>query len=426
MHGGKRIRSTPLARQSLRFVMAITAVAVLVGGCGDTIPGNARVATPDLSTLDTGKLPTEPATAPPNDNDTYGRVLESVRMAEYVPNPKTIDPDLVYGGSALLPTAGRAAAMVPELSLEPLVVYGMIAGYSVDGTDGGHHAPVPGKSKGLRLTVLHFRDESIARTAAGQLDAAHGNRNADTVAISVPGYDGAHSHWRPQVPEQVSTLAHGPFVIVTDVIGQTTDAAALTALTTAALSAQLPLLDSFTPTASDKLSTLPLDTDGMLRRLLHPSAKWTYPTAYAGDVPGNSTWFERANGSGVVYGERGTGHLFGRAPKSAEERQKPANIELAAFVNDWWLLRFDTAASARKEHARVSEYVKAHVTTVSPPDRVPDSSCFLDPNLPDEDRDTRYFCLVLDGRYWAQVTAPDERTVKQRAAAQYALLVRSR
>lgn len=423
------MRGSPRMPWRARLCAAALLLAGLLSGCdAAVVAGTERVSTPDLGSLDIGESRTTPPEVPPNDNDTYGRVIESARLAEAVINPYKIDPALAYGGSTLLPTSGRTSVLAPEIALTPLANAGMIAGYSVTGTDvNSSKPPTLGQSKALRLTVLRFRTDTIARTAALQLSKAEATRGPEAVGLDVPGFADAYSHWRPQLSVAVTTLAHKSYVVVVWLADRAPDPAALARLTATALTAELPLLDSFEPTPPDKLSALSFDEDGMLRRLLHPnSSRWPYPVAYADGTAYDTTWFLFTHGSGVVYGPTGIGHLFGRNPETLAKSSGGDGVDRAAFINDWWLLRLLDATRARKMHNKVVEVSKVESDTVTAPNGVPDAACFRLRNVADDQRDTRYSCYVLDGRYWALVTAADEQTVRQRAAAQYALLVNSR
>ncbi|SUA78713.1 Uncharacterised protein [Nocardia otitidiscaviarum] len=419
--------SEPGGRTRLCARTAVTAAVLLsglLGGCAETVTGTERIATPDLSTLDVGELRTHPVTVPSNDNDTHGRVLESARLSEAVINPPDIDPALIYGTSTLLPTPGRVSVLAPEIAIEPIANFGMIAGYTVTGSDVTGQEPRVGEAKAMRFTVLSFRDDDIARMVAGRIDEADIARTPDAVRVHVPGHAGAYAHWRDRSPILFTTLAYRSFVIVVLAADRTRDEAALTTLTANALTAELPLLDAFEPTPPDKLSTMPFDDDAMLRRMLHPDEdRWPYPLADAnGTAQDDSSWPDEGWGSGVVYGPRGVSHLLGRSP---EGRDSPgAGVERAAFIGSRWLLRLSDPARARAMNVRLTN--TSQHEAVTPPSGVPDSACFRNPAVTDAQRESRYYCFVLDGRYWAIVSAADEPTVKQRAAAQYALLVNAR
>ncbi|WP_067544394.1 DUF7373 family lipoprotein [Nocardia crassostreae] len=414
------------ARRSATVATAVLLLAGLLGGCDTAvIAGTARVATPDVDALDAGAWQTTPPAVPPNDNDTHGRVIESARLGEAVAHPRDIDPALAYGGSILLPSAGRTSVLAPEIALEPVATHAMIAGYSVVGVD-GETVPVIGQAKAMRLTVLRFRDESIAASAAREIAAAAVARNTDSVALSIPGYATAYSHWQPQVPVATTTVAYRSYVIVVYVMDRAPDAAALGALTGAALTAELPLLDAFQATPPDELSALPLDGDDMLRRLLHPdSTKWPYPLAISSGRT-EAPWSGQLPGTGVVYGPRGLGHLFSHGPESGDQDKFSDEAERVAFIGMWWLVRTSDAIHARRLHLRWVTSANARHDSVAAPENIPDAACFRQREVRDAQRNTRFFCHVLDGRYWAVVAAADEQTMRQRAAAQYALLVNSR
>ncbi|WP_330182549.1 hypothetical protein OHB26_02140 [Nocardia sp. NBC_01503] len=420
------------ARRALRraatIAVSLTMLAGVLSGCGgEVVPGTPHAAQPALSGLDTGEVSTDQGAAPANDNDTYGRVLESVRLGEAVANPTDIDKDLVYGGSALLPTPGRTAVLAPEIALKPIAEFGMIAGYIVNGTDdpsGG--VPKFGESKALRMTVLSFREDPIARLVAGRIADSAAALSPDTRRVDIPGFADAFAVSRVRSPVLITAVAHRSFVVVTYVADRIPDTAALAGRTAATLAAELPLLDQFQPTAPDKLSAMPFDGDGMLRRLLHPDpVKWPYPSVGPNGTPAETTWFTFAPGSGVVYGPRAVSHLFGRGPATGEPARD--DVERAAFIGNWWLLRLPDEAHVTAMHTRVLAKTTANGDIpATAPEGVPGAACFRSKDATDNQRETRYHCYISDGRYWAVITAPDEKTVRQRAAAQYALLVKNR
>ncbi|HTQ21592.1 DUF7373 family lipoprotein [Mycobacterium sp.] len=60
------------------------------------------------------------------------------------------------------------------------------------------------------------------------------------------------------------------------------------------------------------------------------------------------------------------------------------------------------------------------------PDGLPDARCFEQkPAIWASDANYRYQCLVSFGRYVGHVWSSEEKDVRQRAAAQYAILVNS-
>ncbi|MRH89061.1 hypothetical protein GFY24_16670 [Nocardia sp. SYP-A9097] len=415
-------------RRTATIAASLTMLAGVLSGCGgEVVPGTAQPAKPKLPALDVGGVATEQQAAPANDNDTYGRVLESVRLGEAVIKPTDFDKDLVYGGSALLPTPGRTAVLAPEIALDPIAQYGMIAGYAVNGTDDPNAGgPAIGESKVLRMTVLSFREDPIARLVAGRIAAAAAALSPGTRRVDIPGFADAYAVSRVRSPVLITAMAHQSYVVVVYVADRTPDTAALGARTAAALTAELPLLDGFKPTAPDRLSAMPFDSDGMLRRLLHPDpAKWPYPAAGPTGTPAETTWFAFANGTGVVYGPRALTHLFGRRPATGEPNRD--DVDRAAFIGNWWLLRLPDETHVQAMHTRVLAAATSNGDTpTTAPEGVPDAACFRAKDATDNQRETRYRCYVSDGRYWALVTAQDEKTVRQRAAAQYALLLNNR
>ncbi|KAA8890378.1 hypothetical protein F3087_03520 [Nocardia colli] len=404
------------------FASAALLVGVL-SGC-DSVSGTAESTAPDLSGLDVGAFGGEPITEPHDGTESYGRIVESVRMAEGVLNPYDIDPAFAFGHPSLLPTPGDTTGILAEVARPVLTARGMISGYTVGGADrvDASFQPIIGQSKSLRITVVRLPDETAARTAAMEIEAADFAVSLDNIGVPIPKYGKALSHWRPQLPTLGVTVAHGPYVVTLFVTHPTTDLPAMTAIATATLDAELPRLDRFVPTPADKLAALPFDTDGMLRRAL-PSqpGHWPYPSITALDR-GTIAGYGGVHGaSGVVYGASGADQWTREVSAEGAKPDHPV-VDRMAVVDDRWLLRLQDPVRARKYFdTRAAEFAQAD-EALPAVQAVPDATCF-------RSRDNRmqfFYCQVLDGRYLANVYAPDEKTVRQMAAAQYALLVKTR
>ncbi|MEC3917974.1 DUF7373 family lipoprotein [Nocardia sp. CDC160] len=402
------------------FSVAIALICGLISGCGKT--GTAVPEVPDLQRLDVGDFGAEPLAEPADDDESYSRIIESARMGEGVVNPSDLDKSFSRAASAVLPTPNDTTGILADVARPVLASRGMIAGYSIGGYDrlGSDHQPIIGKTNSLRLTVLRFPDDTSARDAAAEIDTADFAVNPDNQPVAIPNYDGAHSHWRPQLPTLGVTAAHGSFVVALFITRPTTDLTVLTATATAALDAELPFLDKFTPTPADKLRALALDQDGMLRRSL-PSqrGKWPYPAVTPMDW-GTVAGYGRGHlVTGVVFGPSGADHKTRNTALDPVATGRPA-VERLAVVDGRWLSRWQDATRARRyfdlqaaENAKDEEIVPG-------PTGVPDAKCFRDRVGED------VFCQVMDGRYVAELGGHDAKTVLQQAAAQYALLVKTR
>ncbi|MBF6170494.1 DUF7373 family lipoprotein [Nocardia blacklockiae] len=395
---------------------------LLVAGCATD--GRPRPHYPDPHSLDAGAYGVEPLDVPENGNERYGRVLESVRMMEALADPVEIDPALTHGASATqatpLPTPATASVLLASPVRAVLEREKMLAGAEVDGTDVAPtgHGPVIGSARILTTMVLRFPDDDAARRAAKDIDAVDAAVSPDNVGVPVPGHLAAHAHWRPAVPTLAATLAEGPYVISLLVGHTTTDLNALNTLAAKAFAAQVPRLREFAATPADRLATLPLDPDGMVRRMV-PDAprRWSYPavTVLSQDV--NAGWNASVLGHGVVYGPRAA-WLAG----SRKKHDHP--IELRASNGFNVVDRFADAAAARRafEAATRKDRESGDMVPVPPSAGAVDTACW-ESLQPDELRQARFLCRVVYGRYTAALVARELTTAQQKIAAQYGLLV---
>ncbi|MBL1077838.1 hypothetical protein JK358_25880 [Nocardia sp. 2] len=371
----------------------------------------------DLTTLDTGRYSSRPLIAPTHGSEYHGRILESVRMMEAVAVPADIDPALTRHG-VVIPLATPPFAMVTlsDVMKPVLEKHNMMAGVATTGDDAEAYTADRSKQRTITLNILRFRDEETARQAARELDAADFTVSAENVAVDIPGYPGAHSHWRPSVPTLGATVAHGVYVVVVYVGQPSIDLTALTATARAAFDRQLALLDTFEPTPTDRIATLPVDSDGMLARMIPArTGRWSYPAI-------DFIAFDELMVSGVVLGPRAAGVGQMSAAQRAElgwDRQA-----LVGWGNT--LDRLRDPEAARRYAAMVAESRSTDEPLTAPP--IPETTCFrapLNEKLPIT-RFVRHSCVLTYDRYVAIVYGADDDDVRRKTAAQYALLRNTR
>ncbi|MEV0761742.1 hypothetical protein [Nocardia sp. NPDC050435] len=409
-------------------------IAGLLAGCVGMVPGTPRPASPDLSILDVGEWNTTPLPVPANGKPGYGRILESARLAEAVINPIDVDDTLVYPVSALLPTPLASVGILADVARPPLTEHGMVAGYSITANDtGGERSTMNGKSRLIRITVLSLRDDAAAAAAAQQIAAADFAAGVGNELVDIPGYAGVHSHWRPTVPTLGVYAAHGSFLVALYLRLPEPDRAALAGVAAAVLDAQLPRLDTFTPTRDGRLAELPLDPDGMLARMVPMQpGQWTFPS-----LSRRENYFRevsvaigvRMNG-GVVFGPGGVDHQI-RVEQTDRTQPGEFGIDRIAGTGLESLYRFQDAGRARWYYRAlvdniaksVAESTDAERALIAGPVGVPDVFCY---RIEFNGTDPYHRCYLLDGRYLATVIGPDETFVRRRAAAQYALLANTR
>lgn len=397
-------------------ILAITVVLAL-SGCamsGRPTPG------PDPAALDVGSFSRYPILAPAAVTESQGRVLESVRMAEAMADPEAVDPALTIplGGTRAvpLPTPAKAAGLLANPVAAVLEKRGMLAGFTVGGTDTvAARRGTVGAGRILQIVVLRFPDSVAAQQAAQEMDAVDFAVSPDNTAVAIPGHASARAHWRPAVPTLAATTAHDVFVISVLAGERTPDGTALATLAAKAFDTQIPLLREFAPTPAGRFTELALDRDGMLGRMV-PEApgRWPYPQVILGERDGNAGWDTLLQVRGIVYGPRGADLYMGPEP-----------FELLALNRFDMLARFADAAAAHKHFAAIRGRVTEGVSQLVPaPAGLTDVSCSEHLKNSPESM-TKFICVLVYGRYLAEIASRDYDDVRQRTAAQFALLVNS-
>ncbi|UGT45129.1 hypothetical protein LTV02_17815 [Nocardia yamanashiensis] len=411
------------SERPLRWLPALLAAALLAG-CASTVPGTPGPAR-DLAKLDVGGWDTTPLPVPATSNVSYGRILESVRMAEAVIGPAELDPVLEYPVTALVPTPLATVGIIADVARPILAEYGMVAGYSMTGADTlGELSTINRKSSLVRVTVIGFPDAAAADSAAQRIEEADFAAGAGNEAVEIPGFAAAHSHWRPDVPTLGVYAAHGSFLIALYIRLPEPDLTALTTLAAAALTAQQPKLDGFTPTPLGRLAELPLDADDMLRRMVPMrTGQWSYPSLSRREnlIDEVSVAIGMRMSGGITLGPGGIAHEL-RGNKNQR------GIERRAVIGNEVLYRFADASAARGfftilRNSTGDAAGDAPATANTGPAGVPDAFCYTDDASGITPFET---CFVLDGRYVATIVGPDRAFAHQRTAAEYALLVNTR
>lgn len=410
------LRSNRPALGALALLAIGTLIAVLLWG-PRTVPGRAIAADIDLSTLDFGRFGADSITEPRNDKDRYSRLIESARMAEAIADPREVDASLVPKLPVPLPRPADTTGILADVAVPILTKYGMLAGYSVAGCP-PNNCPTYDRPWSVRTTVLRLPDDTAAATAATEIEAADFGLNPANAPVTLAEYPGVQGHWRPNVPTLGMVLAHGPFLVTIFVTFPTPDLGELTRLAAKAIAVELPRLDRFRPTPVADLPGLRFDPDGMLRRMV-PTTRGVWPYPYItkfqpNTIAGDGYYMEP---SGLVFGPHGSRQTLPGASEAAGIADDA--IESTATLDRDWLFRLRDAGAARRLAKSESSYGQMQTPMADPP--VPDAKC-----LRHEKVVPVYYCVVQDGRYVAIVNATDEKTAHQRAAAQYALLVRNR
>jgi hypothetical protein len=397
------------------LVVALAVGAVVWTQSGGTSKPTTATAV-DLSNLDVGRYGTQPRTLPATGTAEEGRYLAAYRLAEAVVNPYDVDPNINDVAGAATPDPKLAATMVSGNStpvIEPVLQqYGMTTAYAFLGqSDRSSDTPI---KQTLTVLVTAYRNADAASRAAGAMDDADFAVNANNQHATIPGYPQAHAHYNPEDSSIAATMASGYFAVsinygeggVTKREGYFDE---LAQKVQNILNLQMPLMAGLTPIFDIVFTQLPPDPDDMLRRAF-----------VAGQQPTISRTYNTVGPRAVVTCE-GPGVL--KAGLYAE-----AGVDRCALTPDGSLLRTrdDTAASKLLPEI-VDTNRRARVDhDIAPPGGVNDAQCYEQKqSLWADHPNARFVCLVAFGRYVAFVGSNDENDVRQRAAAQYAILVNS-
>lgn len=401
-----------------RFLLSALVSAALVATPGCTVAGRPVPDFPDPTALDIGEYSVEPLIEPAVHDPEYGRVIESMRMAEAVVRPQEADAALRYPygvGIVPVPTPVKASVLLADAVRDVLHRDELLAGIAVNGTSNELRIPPrTGADRFLQIMLLRFPDDGSATRAAADIDSRDAAVSRDNVGVPVPGYSAAHAHWRPGVPTVAATLAHGPFVVHVLAGHTAPDLAALTALVRGTFDQQLPRLDDFDPTPREKLAGLPLDSSGMLR-LMVPQApgRWPMPAVTLNDKDQVAGW-GFLEGHGIVFGPRGGAHYLGRGSESGPE---------SVAINGYNVLaRYPDPATARErfERAVAEDAVDTTVRTTEVPTGLRDVSCR---RVLGDSSWANTYCRVVHGRYQAMVFGRVAEDVRHKGLAQYGLLM---
>jgi serine/threonine protein kinase len=418
----------PTTKSRRRWILIAAAVVLVVAVAagfgiwkltsGKSTQGQAPTPTTpavDISKLDVGRYGTKPRPLPGPTTEEEGRFLEAFRLAEGIANPFEIDPKLdhLYGLATPDPkfAATSIAGTGTPLVQPVLEKYGMISGYIVQAYSKRiqEFARAPGGDAQLVLLTSFPNDDAAAR-AATEIDATDFAVNPDNEHTTIPGYPQAKAHYRPGYPSVAATMANGRLVVSTLTSSSTApDLSDLTRRLQRTFDKLTPLMDQLLPAVEAGLTSLPLDPDHMLSR-----------SFIAGEQPKVS----------AEYGSMGPRAVALCADSGAvkEGLFEQAGVDRCAFSSDSQVLRAkdETAASAllpKLAQSDAEEYVDHEV---APPDGLTNAKCYEQKQKIWSDNDkVRFVCGVSFGRYVAWVWSNEEKDVRQRAAAQYAILVNS-
>jgi hypothetical protein len=176
-----------------------------------------------------------------------------------------------------------------------------------------------------------------------------------------------------------------------------------------ALDQMTPLVNKLYPIADAGLTGLPLDPDHMLSRIF-----------VSGEVP-------KVDGNFGSMGPRAAAFCADSETRR-EVLYAQAGIDRCAVTEEGSLLRAKDEAAAKTYLPKIAESLRSEYIDhdVAPPDGLPNARCFEEKQaIWADNANGRFGCLVSYGRYIGEVFSNEETDVRQRAAAQYAILVNS-
>jgi serine/threonine kinase PknH len=364
-----------------------------------------------------GRYDTKPRTLPGPTTEADGRYLAAFQLAEGIANPYEVDPKLSHLSGAPAPDRKLAASAISGTGT-PLVApvlekYGMITAYVVDAYSQRLQDFIKTRTgQSMAVLLTSFPNDDAAARAATDMEATDFAINPENQHLTIAGYPGAKAHYRPNYASIAVTMARRSLVVSVVVSDSTVqNAPDLMPLVQQLFDKQVPLMDGVLPAVEAALTSLPLDPDHMLSRVF-----------VAGEQPKISDSYGSIGPRAAVFCEDSQPLKDGLFEQAGVDRCA-YNIRDASV-----LLRAkdDTAASAvlpKLVEADRAEYIDHDV---APPDGLTDAKCFEQKqNIWADNANIRFQCMVSYGRYVAYLSSNEEKDVRQRAAAQYAILVNS-
>jgi hypothetical protein len=379
---------------------ASTVLAALVAGCGQ---GDAKV---DVGALNVGTYSTALRTVKDEPSPAEGTVLEGIRMSEAVADTSQFGSPLVYlwqadpvpDTASLVPVLGEGGAAV-------LDQHGWVAGFRASYADRPRQddGTAPAEYVGLAILLLRFPDDGAAQAAAAALEVSNWKDFDQTVPVPLPKHPEVNARYTPGTGALATDIPTGPFVIHLMIDAPADGIETRVADLDAALDAERVLLDTFHPTPVAEIPALPRDPDGLLARMV--------TTDPANRPP--------VSGAFAVYGP--TGALRAQAPgMRQDELFERWGVDRLAISGDQQLFRLRDNQAALEMLGEFNADFSGVGWEIEADPQIPGERCIKlnnpGPGAPG------YACQVVVNDLYTTVRGNTATTVKQRAAAQYALL----
>ncbi|QLY31914.1 DUF7373 family lipoprotein [Nocardia huaxiensis] len=391
------------------FVACLSITALLATACMK-IDGTPVAAELDVRKLEVGKYEVSQFSYD-QDPGKKAALLEGFRMSEAVVPTVRIDSSLTHGGigRATSDTADATDTALADVSTPVLDRNRMLAAYVVGGSD--REPDATGETSVMNM-VMRFPDAQAAKTAARELEDVDFNVAADiNKKLTLSQYPDAYIHWRPGVPNIGTFMAYKEFVISLLVVRPSADEQDLLSWVRKTLDAQVPQLDKFTPTPESKFSSLKVDPDNLLSRVV------------VKDRP--------TNGKGtldpILFAVYGPTKLVQNASNESDIQKAvtDSGADAVAFNEDSAVVRTRDAGGAQVMLSALVADESDHYDSLPAPNDVPGAKCVKLNSKGDTQTEYKNRCYVAYKRFIGVVSSDSESDVRQKIAAQYALLANS-
>ncbi|MFI1911707.1 hypothetical protein [Nocardia sp. NPDC020380] len=385
---------------------------LVVSGCaaqGHPIAGEI-----DVRTLAVGNYPVSRFHYN-QDAQGHGDLLEGMRMSAAVVPTVRIDPTLNVGWPVGVHTKDQMDDVVKVdgmsgVSVPVLQNRGFIVDYASGGADRTLPPSVDPTQPNLNavsVVLLRFDTADDATLAAQELEAADFEvALQQNQRLSIDAYPNALIHWRPGVATVAVWMARKQFVVRLFVTTLSADQQELLSLAHKALDAEVPAVDAFQATPTDKLNTLQVDPGDLLARAVvaqRDPARVPDPSNFA------------------VYNPD---ELIDASTDKAARQQMidKAGVDEIGIVDTDVILRTRSTAAGLGLVADLIAYVGNSYSADTSPPQVPDAKCLHNNGSGDG---KAYRCFVPYKRYLAVVNSDTAVDAQQQATAEYALLANS-
>ncbi|MET7768858.1 hypothetical protein [Nocardia sp. NPDC005366] len=399
-------------RSRITLLAAGVALASLLTACG--VNGTPVAGEPDVRTLEVGPYPVDRHRY---DQDSHGKgaLLEGIRMADAVAPAVSVDPSLTAGVHADVVSDSDSAVygFLADVAKPVLERHQMVVAYRTIGADRpfqpfAEQQTGPTPDTIVLQMLMRFRSTGVAQQAARDLEETDFQVAPDQDRrVRHPDYPDALIHWRPGVPNMGTFVAVGEYVLFVFVQRQNADEKDLLNWTGATLRAEIPAVKAFSPTPIDKLDTLRVDPDDLLARVVvQDRDRQLDPDTFSVHPP-----------TAIVH--------TASNQAAAKRMLETDGIEALAGIDNSVVYRVRDAAKAPALISDLSAGAGDAFDPVDAPHDVPGSTCQHLNHRGDSETFYRYLCYVSYKRYVAVVAGDSEPDVRQRVAAQYALLANS-